>query len=90
MPLVKPQTYRELVKHLGDAPIVAPTYKGRRGNPVLLNRKASSYILMLEGDIGARALLGILRASYIEIHDPGVLIDVDEPEDLAKASRAMC
>lgn len=90
MPLVKPQTYRELVKHLGEAPIIVPTYKGRRGNPVLLGREALPYVLALEGDIGARALLGALRASYVEVDDEGVLIDVDEPNDLAEISRATC
>ncbi|MFB6490433.1 MAG: nucleotidyltransferase family protein [Thermoproteus sp. AZ2] len=90
MPLVRPQTYRDLVKHLGEAPIIAPTYKGRRGNPVLLDRRALPHILTLEGDIGARALLGALRVSYVEVDDPGVLIDIDEPDDLAEASRAIC
>jgi molybdenum cofactor cytidylyltransferase len=66
------------------APAAAPTYQGRRGNPVLLGRELFPDLLALTGDAGARTVLQRLgeRLVLVEAPDDGVLFDVDERADL--------
>lgn len=67
------------------APAAAPTFDGRRGNPVLLGRELFPDLRALTGDEGARRVLQGLgdRLALVEAPDDGVLFDVDEPKDLA-------
>jgi molybdenum cofactor cytidylyltransferase len=67
--------------------MVVPTYRGLRGNPVLISSRIAKEIMSLRGDIGARALMERYKAyiSYIETQDPGVVLDIDTKEDLEKA-----
>ncbi|MEL9991754.1 MAG: nucleotidyltransferase family protein [Thermoproteus sp.] len=83
MPLVSAGTYRALIDNAGRAPIVYPTYRGARGNPVYISRAVLPYVMELEGDVGVRALMGRLESLGVEVDDPGVLIDVDRREDVA-------
>jgi molybdenum cofactor cytidylyltransferase len=67
---------------------VAPVQNSRRGNPVLLARPLFEAAMRLNGDEGARRLLGELDAGQIiEIEAAGsdASFDVDTPEDLAAA-----
>lgn len=66
-----------------QAPIVAPSYNGQRGNPVLFARAVFGELLEITGDQGARA---ILQANPGRIHlvaftDARPLEDIDSPED---------
>lgn len=67
------------------APAAAPTFQGRRGNPVVLSRALFPQVLALTGDAGARRVLDALgeRLALVEAPDDGVLFDVDAPGDLA-------
>ncbi|TXN71049.1 nucleotidyltransferase family protein [Methylobacterium sp. WL6] len=64
---------------------VVPTIAGRRGNPVLLDRRVlGDAIASLSGDHGAGPLLKG-RADVLEIPgEPGTALDVDTPEMLAR------
>ena len=67
-----------------------PLRKGRRGNPVLLGRELFEAAMRLEGDQGARRLIGALNAAElveVEASDGGVTFDIDTPDDLAAAQR---
>jgi len=65
------------------APVVIPTYQGRRGHPVLLGRQLFEELLGLSGDAGADSVVRRYRPAtqYVEVEDEGVVIDVDDPED---------
>ena len=65
------------------APIVAPFYRGQRGNPVLFDRGLFAELRAVEGDKGGRALLTRYRNSLerVAVDDPAVLIDVDTRQD---------
>jgi molybdenum cofactor cytidylyltransferase len=65
------------------ASIVAPTYAGQRGNPVLFARAVFPELLAIEGDQGARAVLTADRARVhlVAFDDPRPLSDIDTPED---------
>ena len=69
----------------------APTRGGRRGNPVLLGRGLFDAAMRLEGDEGARRLIGSLGAGElieVEAPDAGVIVDIDTPADLAAARQS--
>ncbi len=92
MPLVRPGTLASLVDAWAsddDAHAAIPMHAGRRGNPVLLGRARFDDVLSLTGDTGARALLGDgTGVLEVDVPDPGVLIDHDTPEALARLDGA--
>jgi molybdenum cofactor cytidylyltransferase len=63
--------------------IGVPTYRGRRGNPVLWAKAFFGEMERLTGDRGARGLIEKHRDRVyeVEMDDSGVLIDIDTPED---------
>lgn len=65
--------------------ICVPTYRTKRGNPVLWAARFFPEMRALTGDAGARVLLGqhADQVCEVEMPDDGVLIDVDTPEALA-------
>jgi molybdenum cofactor cytidylyltransferase len=87
MPAIAPRTPARLAAALGRRDqIIAPTHGGKRGHPVLFGADWLEALRTLDGDEGARALL--IRAGprlvTVEVDDPGVHLDVDRPEDLAR------
>lgn len=64
--------------------ICVATHRGRRGNPVLWDRRYIEEMLSLTGDAGARSLLTnhAEQLCEVEMPDAGVLLDVDTPEAL--------
>lgn len=89
MPLLEPATAAAITAALrAGASAAAPFYAGRRGHPVGFSAQLRSQLLALDGDTGARAVLQQLgdRLARVEVNDPGILIDIDRPEDLATLS----
>ena len=70
--------------------IGVPTYRGKRGNPVLWAARYFGEIRNLSGDVGARHLIGNHADAVYEIESPdhSVTIDVDTPEALDALGRA--
>ncbi len=64
--------------------LVAPRYQYLRGHPVGFGREYHDALLNLHGDAGARSVLKQHKANlhYLDVNDPGVLLDVDTPADL--------
>jgi molybdenum cofactor cytidylyltransferase len=73
----------------GGAPLVAPYFRARRGHPVGLSRKFLKELVDLRGDAGAKKLLAEHERAIVKIPvgDPGVIRDIDTPEDLAPPLR---
>jgi molybdenum cofactor cytidylyltransferase len=64
--------------------ICIPTYKGKRGNPVLLGRQCFAALAALTGDQGAKPFIQKNEDLVVEIPaGPGVLRDIDTPEAYA-------
>lgn len=65
--------------------ICVPTSNGKRGNPVLWAKQFLAEMAALQGDVGAKHLIGQNEDVVAEIamDDAGVLNDVDTPEALA-------
>ena len=70
--------------------IGVPTWRGKRGNPVLWAARYFGEMRSLSGDVGARHLIGDHSDAVYEIESPdrSVTIDVDTPEALDALGRA--
>jgi molybdenum cofactor cytidylyltransferase len=88
MPRVSPKTIRRLIDvHRQSLPsIVAPVGGGRRGNPVLFDRRVFADLHGLEGDQGGRSLLDRIAWQAVEA-DPAEFFEVDHPDDLETLER---
>jgi molybdenum cofactor cytidylyltransferase len=65
--------------------VVVPSIEGRRGNPVVWSRRLFHDLMGLQGDIGARHLIGNYAEAVVEVPVAGeaALTDVDTPESLS-------
>ena len=63
--------------------IVVPTYRGRRGHPLVLAMHYRDEILTRYEDVGLRGLLQAHSEDVlgVEVATPGILEDMDVPED---------
>ena len=85
MPLIPPAILPALVAALASgAPAAAPIFQGQRGHPVLFSASLFPRLLEAVGDEGARRALSELgdRLATIKTDDPGVIFDVDRPDDM--------
>ena len=66
-----------------------PTIEGKRGNPVLWSQRFFPDLMALEGDVGARHLIGRYGEAVMEVPVAGkaAMVDVDTPDAL-KAVKA--
>jgi molybdenum cofactor cytidylyltransferase len=90
MPFVHAAVVDALIAAYAAAPgsmAVAPTYQGRRGNPVLLAAPLFPELRALEGDGGARPVLERHAAAVVQVDldDPAVITDIDTPEAYVQA-----
>jgi molybdenum cofactor cytidylyltransferase len=85
MPWIRQSTLSKVVGSLkSGATLVAPHYRGERGHPVGFGRLYRSELIQLNGDAGARRVLADHPddLQMLEVDDPGILRDVDRPQDL--------
>jgi len=89
-PFLKAATINVLVRAFAerDRSIIVPSFRGKRGHPVIFHRTFAKELLRLKGDVGARSILerhpgdvGIVR-----VRSEGVLKDIDTREDYRKAT----
>jgi molybdenum cofactor cytidylyltransferase len=65
--------------------VAVPTIAGKRGNPVVWSRRFFADLGKLDGDVGARHLIGSYPEAVVEVPVTGygALIDVDTPDALS-------
>jgi molybdenum cofactor cytidylyltransferase len=65
--------------------VVVPTFDGRRGNPVVWSRRFFNDLMSIQGDIGARHLIGSYAEAVAEVPVAGeaALTDIDTPESFS-------
>jgi molybdenum cofactor cytidylyltransferase len=88
-PMVRADTFAAVIdgyRRLGR-PIAIARYQGRRGHPVLFARGLISELAAAPENQGARVVVAAdpARVAYVDVDDPGVLTDLDTPEDLERA-----
>ncbi|WP_077034175.1 NTP transferase domain-containing protein [Pelomonas sp. KK5] len=84
MPLLKPGSIRAVADALEHFPLAYAQYRGRRGHPVGFSAELYSELVDLQGDEGARRLLARYASQAVDVDDPGVLVDIDTEDDLAR------
>jgi molybdenum cofactor cytidylyltransferase len=64
--------------------VIVPSIDGRRGNPVVWSRRFFHDLMAIQGDVGARHLIGNYAEVVVEVPVAGeaALTDVDTPESL--------
>jgi molybdenum cofactor cytidylyltransferase len=94
-PVDHPSVSREVVVSLvgafkeRSALIAVPTFKGRRGHPVLFSRTLFDELRGAPADVGARHVLRSHAADVVEVGvvDEGVLVNVDTWDDYRELQR---
>ena len=87
-PVVDPQTIDMLITSFTPGRIVLPVYEGRRGHPVLFSRAALDEVLDLPSTKGANVIVrkSPERITEVAVSQPGILVDVDTPEQFERLS----
>jgi molybdenum cofactor cytidylyltransferase len=84
-PLVSLSTYRMLIERwmVDRDSLVIPRYKGRKGHPAIFPARLYGALLHDELQGGARDLIyGEMESvMFVPVQDPGVINDIDTPED---------
>ena len=90
MPFVASKSIRAIADSIGSNGyrIAAACYRGRRGHPVGFDRALTAELIALSGDVGASVLIGTHGVELVDCDDPGVLRDIDTPEDLRRCDLA--
>ncbi|MFN0250444.1 MAG: NTP transferase domain-containing protein [Kofleriaceae bacterium] len=87
-PFVLENTLRQLFIFRAGNEVCVPRYQGRGGHPPLIARSVwPALAACADNPGGARAVLAERRATWIDVDDPGVVRDIDTPEDLAEAQK---
>ncbi len=88
-PLVSARLVGELVERFYEAKkaIVLPTYKGRRGHPVIFSTALFSELLAAPAEQGARAVVWAHAADILEVptDEEGVVLNLNDPDMLKRA-----
>jgi molybdenum cofactor cytidylyltransferase len=83
-PAISADTVHKLIQHFKSTgkPVVIPQLNGKHGHPVLVGREVFGQIAALGPGQGADTVIHQYcdRTEFIEVTDPGILIDVDDPE----------
>lgn len=85
MPFIQPASHQAVVDNLrSGASLAASEFNGRRGHPVGFAERWRDQLVELTGDHGGRPIIEAHRKELVlaPVDDPGVLWDVDVPEDL--------
>ena len=85
MPFVRPSSVAAIRDALASgAPLAAPYFRARRGHPVGISGRFCDQLIALKGDEGAKSVLRENESLLVRIPvgDPGVVRDIDTPEDL--------
>jgi molybdenum cofactor cytidylyltransferase len=84
-PMVEPETIDQILSAFwqGRSDLVAPAYRGQRGNPVLIGRRYFDELLALLPGAAPRDLVKrhLYRLYLVEVDSDSILRDLDRPEE---------
>lgn len=90
-PFLKTRTIDALIRafHRGEGEIVVPSYRGRKGHPVIFHRRYEEELMKLRGDTGGRSILQKypVKVKRIRVRSEGVTKDIDTKEAYREALR---
>ncbi|PCJ17265.1 MAG: molybdopterin-guanine dinucleotide biosynthesis protein MobA [Gammaproteobacteria bacterium] len=82
MPYIQSSTYQQIAQQLQHSPLVKPYYQKQGGNPVGFGSQYRELLMNLQGDQGARNIIQQHEYFRLDVDDPGILMDIDRPEDI--------
>lgn len=83
-PLIAKTVYAALLHHEGE--IVIPTCQGLSGHPVLFATAAIRELIRFPHHYAhLRQFIASRQPQWVEVADPGILMDIDTPEDYRRA-----
>lgn len=88
LPMVTQFTYNACAPVMEEAPITVPSFKMRRGHPLIITRPIAEEILALPIDTPARRVIRSHpdEITYVNVDDPWVVRDLDHPADYEDAA----
>ncbi len=92
-PMIQTALINKLIGAYGDGSkgIVIPTYNGKHGHPIIVSVGFVEEIMQLDeaSPEGLRAFINAHKGDWLEVpvETPGVLEDMDTPEDYARLSK---
>jgi molybdenum cofactor cytidylyltransferase len=88
-PLISTEVVARLIAAFdaGEPAIVLPTYRGRRGHPVIFRASVYDEILAASPEVGARQVVRAHQADTAEVpvEEEGVVLNLNDPDTLKKA-----
>ena len=93
-PAVLPSTVASIARRFGERQphelLVVPRSQDKRGHPVSVARELIPEFLALTAEAQARDVIRrhLAQTAYVDVDDPGILEDVDDPESLRRLSRS--
>ncbi|MFB5198354.1 NTP transferase domain-containing protein [Neobacillus sp. KR4-4] len=82
-PLVKKETVQQLAEQEGN--VIIPSFNFKGGHPIKLSSEVQQKILETNPDSNLRVVLNKYEKKYLNVDDPGILLDMDTPEEYQKA-----
>lgn len=84
-PLVESGTINQIIDafNKNDKGIAVPTYRGKRGHPIIFDIKYKAELMELEGDIGGREIIKNHPDDVLEVavDSESVISDIDTEDD---------
>jgi len=91
MPFVSARTVNALVRAFaqGKGEIIVPSFRGRKGHPVLFHKRYKKELLQLRGDVGGKSIIERHpeEARLVRTKSEGVVKDIDTWKDYGKRVR---
>lgn len=85
LPLIRSDSLQAVAQALREHVVVVPVVQGQRGHPVGFGPECRDALLALRGDEGARNVMAQHKPCTVPLDDLGCILDVDTPEQLARA-----
>jgi molybdenum cofactor cytidylyltransferase len=86
VPLIGPDAVRLVLARaaVSAAPVIRAVHQGRHGHPVIFTRSLFEALRRADPAVGAKAVVRAVPIEDVETGDPGVVEDVDTPEEYAR------
>ncbi len=89
LPLIQPETLRQVAAALASHPVVVPVFEGQRGHPVGFAAACGPLLQDLKGNSGAVGVIRSFDAIELIVNDEGTVTDIDTVQDLARAEQLL-
>ena len=84
-PFITQEIIADLKNQIGTSDYAVPEFEGRPGHPVLLSKKMVDALSAQENyDVNFRDFLKLYRGKTVPANDPGIMVNINTPEDYSK------